>query len=74
MIKWKRNYTYFYELAIATSNWNDFSQQRYWDVIDNFAVENRCYLSPDGTIMTCNDEDFVIIMLKFPEAVEKVYD
>lgn len=74
MIKWKRNYQYFYDLTRQRTGTNNFSPRMFWQTIEIFCTDHNCSYAQHEDVVTCRDEDFIMIMLKYPEAVEKVYD
>lgn len=74
MIKWKRNYQYFYDLTKQRTGNDNFPPSMFWETIEIFCSEHRCLYSLQNNVVTCSDEEFTMIMLTCPEAVEKVYD
>lgn len=74
MIKWKRNYQYFYDLTKQRTGHDNFSSRMFWETIEIFCSKYQCLYSPHGKDVTCSAEDFTMIMLTCPEAVEKVHD
>jgi len=71
MVTWRRNYQYFYNKTRERVG-AEFSSMQYWETIEDFCLEYRCFYSQDGNHSTCNEEDFTVLMLKCPEAVEHV--